>query len=163
MWGRALVLVTAATFIALSASGQQTTVPPSNAPQTETGSYISIPLPLTVAPDGQLRPQAQGAPFTVTPDTVWLNVKGHSNCYYLYDEHYFEANTSTQKGGGAPVNVNSIAMTFRIAGDTGSQTCPNTSICAKTIKEYNLYCRSPRSIYATATYNGVSWSAGTSW
>jgi hypothetical protein len=159
MSARTSALMMLALLIPCSADAQ-----PSNSPQTETGSYISIPLPLSLGPDGQLKPQDQGVPFAVTPNTVWLTVSGHSNCYYLYDEHYYEAKTSTGKNGaGQPITVNSIAMTFRLDGDTGSQTCSNTSICTKTIKEYNMYCRGPRSLSATATYNGVSWSAGTSW
>jgi len=126
---RAFVCVIAL-LIPFASNGQS-----SNAPQTETGSYLSIPLPISVGPDGQLKSERNGTPFAVTANTVWLTVSGKSTCYYLYDEHYYEAKTSAGRGGaGQPVNVNSIAMSFRLDGDTGTQICTNTSICAKTIK-----------------------------
>ncbi|MER8763034.1 MULTISPECIES: hypothetical protein [unclassified Mesorhizobium] len=152
MSGRFVAFILTMGLMIGSAAGQ-TDAPP----LTSSEASASIALPLKEKTDGSLDVLSPEA--VLTSGAIWLHSKGKTDCYYLYDEHYYETKTTTGKDiNSQPVNVDSLTLHFQVGGDSGDQTCNSTSICAKTIKEYNMYCRTPRCVYATATVNGSTWS-----
>jgi hypothetical protein len=130
----------------------------SSHPLTAGEGHVSIALPLKLSPGGGIEQLEQGNMAAMT-GTIWLHSWGKSTCYFEYDEIYYEAKTTASKDlNSPPVNVDKLDLYFSIAGDSGSNTCNSTYICTKTIKDYNMYCRTPRCVSARATYHGQSWS-----
>jgi hypothetical protein len=131
----------------------------SSPPLTASEGHVSIAIPLKLLPGGGLQQLEQGNLAAMTSGVIWLHSWGKSTCYYAYDEIYYEAKTTaSQDLNSPPVNVDKLDLYFSIAGDSGSNTCDSTSICTKSIKDYNMYCRTPRCVSAKATYHGQSWS-----
>lgn len=89
---------------------------------------------------------------------IWLNVKWHYNCYYVYAEYYFEAwTTSTADSNGPRTPVNQIEIYWRHGGTRGHEVKNNADMVAKSDRTYNLGCDTDMCVSGRATHNGISW------
>lgn len=97
--------------------------------------------------------------FQILFAPIWLNVKWHYNCYFIYAEYYFEAwTTSTADPNGPRTPVNQIEIRWRHGKTAGYKVENNVDMVAFSDRTYNSGCDTNMCISARATHNGITWA-----
>ena len=139
------------------------------------GTALTCTLPPVPSPEGKIisgiyfdNCTRQGQVWTCRRRPVYVHTRGKSECgrWLIEDKHEFEAFMTAGAGAGDQrVNVQNMTLSFTIMDgsghvfERGTQNCPNTSWCAKTIKHYNLGCRAPRIAQSTARHGNATWQS----
>jgi hypothetical protein len=92
--------------------------------------------------------------------TLWLHVRWHYGCYYLYAEYYFEAwITSTADPNGPRQAIDTLELKWRHGSTRGHEVSNGVDMVAKDEKVYASFfvCDTDLCARGVATYQGVTW------